>query len=63
MAWRYAFGFLFGYDMKDGKQKKLKGRLVKREGMTDGLKVSNNSAENMVSQGRFECFAYSSIQS
>ena len=26
--------------------------------MTDGLNVSNNSAENIISQGRFACFAY-----
>ena len=29
--------------------------------MTHGLNVSNNSAENIISQGRFECLAYNKI--
>ena len=38
--------------------KKTIRNVEEREEMTDGLNVSNNSEENIISQGRFECFAY-----
>ena len=51
------FGVSVGVEM--GRETNLKGQLVEGERqITDGLNVSNNSAENIVSQGRFECFAY-----
>ena len=63
MGWTYALGILFGLrrniyfrNLKDDSSSYIvEGR--ERE-MTDGLNVSNNSVENIISQGRFECFAY-----
>jgi hypothetical protein len=57
-------GILWGFCLVKigiGEKKKFERttRDVERLGkMTYGLNVSNSSAENMVSQGRFECFAY-----
>lgn len=60
MAWRYAFGFLsrlggvfFLVEWAVVSQENKKGKEV-----TDGLNVSNNSVENIISQGRFEYLAY-----
>ena len=51
----------FGVSVRVEKRYILKKTRTTRERvrkLTDCLKVSNNSVENIVSQGRFECFAY-----